>query len=91
MKTAVITVVINDSDGIDYQEVVDAKTRDALDKKLMKKLPLIIKGFHETNDFLEEEDEEHFKDVAEDLLEDETCPYAPSCYVGSGFIQIKFF
>ena len=91
METAVITVVIDDSYGISHQEIVEAKTRDALERKLKKNLPMIIKDFHDENAYLEEESDKHCKDVAEDLIEDETDPYSPSCYQGSGFVQVKFF
>ncbi len=89
METAVITVVI--SDGIDYQEVVEAKDRNKLDKEIMNRLPQIIKLFHDENGFLEQENDEYYKEIAEDIIEDETEPYSPSYYAGSGFIQVKFF
>jgi hypothetical protein len=91
MEIAVITVVINEADGINYQEIVEAKTIKALETKLKKKLPEIIKNYHLESDHLEEEDDQYLKDVAEDLIDDRGTPYFPSCYTGSGFIQIKFF
>jgi len=89
MKTAVITVVVTDSEGIDHQEIVEAQTIDALEKKLKKILPQLVKDFHDDSDFLVEEDADHCKNVAEDMIDEEV--YSPSCYVGSGFIQVKFF
>jgi len=91
MKIAVITVVINEANGVNYQEIVEAKTIKTLEKKLKQKLPEIIKKYHLESDHLEEEDDQYLKDITEDLINDGEVPYVPSCYVGSGFIQIKFF
>ena len=90
MKTAVITVVIRDSEGLDYQEIVEAKTKKEIEMKLKKKLPGLIKSFHMNNDFLEEEDDEFCKNIAGDIIEDGEV-YSPTGYADSGFIQVKFF
>ena len=91
MKIAIITVVIDDADGIDFQKIVEAKTEKGLKSALKGELPKIIKNFHNDNDFLEQENAQFIEDVVEDILEENDNPYCPSGYHGSGFIQVKYF
>jgi hypothetical protein len=91
MKVAIITVVIDDADGVDVQKIIEAKTTKGLKSALKSELPKIVRNFHNDNPALEEEDDEYIDDVVEDLLsgEYESDVYCPSGYKGSGFVQVK--
>ncbi|MBT6046902.1 hypothetical protein HN803_04640 [candidate division WWE3 bacterium] len=91
MKIAVITVVLDDSYGVEEQKLLQAKTDAALRKTVESELPKLIKQFHIDSDFLEEEDDQYIADVVEDLMNDEDEVYAPSSYKGSGFVQVRYF
>jgi len=68
MLTAVITVVIDDKEGIYEQDVVEAKTENALNAKLKRILFDYIKSFHVDNGYLEEESDEYCKSIAGDIV-----------------------
>jgi len=91
MKVAVITVVIDDSEGVHEQKVLQGKTDEALRKAVVTELPSLVRDFHLDSDFLETEEDQYINDVVEDLMEDETEVYSPSPYQGSGFIQVRYF
>jgi hypothetical protein len=90
MKKAVITVVINDEDGVDLQKIIEAKTTKGLDAAIKTELPKILKNFHAANDFLEIEDNQYIADVVDDIMDGELV-YVPSSLVGSGFVQVRYF
>jgi len=92
MKVAVITLVVDDAEGIHEQKILQAKTYTSLKKAVEVELPRLIRDYHEVSDFLEEEDDQYIADVVEDLMDgDDSEIYAPSCYQGSGFIQVRYF
>ena len=88
---AVITVVINDEDGLNVQKLCEAKTMKGLRSVIKGELPKLLKKFHAVNHFLEEEDDKYIADLVEDFMDDKTLVYAPSSYQGSGFVQVKYF
>jgi len=94
MKVAVITVVIDDADGVDTQKFLQAKTIKGLKSAVEKELPKLIKQYHIDSDMLEEEDDKYIADVVEDLINENdelNQVYSPSPYQGSGFIQVYYF
>jgi len=92
MKVAIITVVIDDADGVDVQKIVEAKTTKGLKAAIKSELPKIIRDFHKNNDALEIESARYIDDVVEDLMdENEEDIYCPSGYKGTGFVQVKYF
>jgi hypothetical protein len=92
MKIAVITVVVDDAEGIHEQKVLQGKNDEALRKAVGTELPRLIKEYHTESEFCEDEDDNYIRCVAEDLMdEDDDEVYAPSPYQGSGFVQVKYF
>jgi len=91
MESAIIVMVIDDADGASVVELVEAKTKTAFLTKLKKRLKSVVKDYHEDNDNLEKESDQYINDVVEDLLdEDQENIYVPSCYQGSGFVQVEY-
>jgi hypothetical protein len=91
MKIAVITVVVDDAEGVYEQKVLQGKTDESLRKAVESELPRLIKDYHTESEFCEDEDDNYIGCVVEDLMEDVTEIYAPSPYQGSGFVQVKYF
>jgi len=93
MKVAVITVVIDDAEGIHEQKLLQAKTDEALRKAVATELPSLVRDFHLDSDYLEEEDDQYINDVVEDLMNEDRGEeiYVPSIYQGSGFVQVRYF
>jgi len=89
MKKAVIIVVINDEDGVDLMKILEAKTDQNLQIAIAGELTKVIRNFHESNDYLEFEDENYINDVVVDMLAGDEV-YSPSSYAGSGFVQLRY-
>jgi len=90
MKSAIITVVIDDADGVDVQKLIEAKTVKELKASIESELPKIIKNFHKDNEALETEGKKYIDDVVEDFMNGDMDVYVPSGVKGSGFVQIFY-